>query len=305
MTDYATLQRRRNMIVGGFVLVALCAFVWMLMMFGDLPITVNKLRSYEILIKFPTAPGIGRDTPVQYCGYQIGRVLNVSPPILVKDPNGTPVSHEIRVTCLIQEHFVDIPWNVDIKLMRRGLGSSFIEFIWHPNTPLVRKDPADPRSVFLKDKMVLSGTTGMSSEFFPPEVQEKLENLVDSISALTINANDIIGDEQNKTNIHKTLVYIGEATAQARDTLKSLQKFSDIGGDQLVRITDRLDQSLAEFNKVLVQINQGEGTAGQILNDDRLYQNLVESTMELQLALEQIKKWASEARDKGVRLKMW
>lgn len=303
MTDYATLQRRRNMIVGGFVLVALCAFFWMLMIFGDLPIAVSKIRSYEVLVNFPSAPGVQRDTPVQYCGYQIGRVLHVSPPQLYTDPNGKPLGHQVKVTCLIEEQYEDIPSNVEIRLMRRGLGSSYIEFVWNPEKPLEPKYPDDPRSVFLMDQMVLSGTTGMSSEFFPPEVQKKLEDLVDAIAALAINANEIIGDDANKANIKKTLSHISRAAGQLQDTLRSIQVFSDSGQEQLVRIADKLDQSLSEFNQIFVQLNKGEGTAGRLLHDDRLYENLVDSTLELQLALEQIKKWAAEARDRGIRLK--
>jgi ABC-type transporter Mla subunit MlaD len=303
MSDYATIQRRRNMIVGGFVLVAICALFWMLMMFGDLPIAVSKIRSFEVLIHFPSASGVGRDTPVQYCGYQIGRVLNVSPPMLVKGKDGTPIAHEVKVACLIEERFVDIPSNVEVKLMRRGLGSSYIEFIWNPNKPLEPKDPSNPRSVYLMDQMELVGTTGMSSEFFPPDVQQKLENLVDSISELSANANQIIGNEDNKVNIQKTLAYISQATSQAKETLKSIQTFSDVGTDQMVRVADKLDIALSEFNRVFAQINEGQGTAGRLIKDDRLYENLVDSTVELQLALEQIKKWAAEARDRGIRIK--
>ncbi len=303
MTDYATVQRRRNMIVGGFVLVAICAFFWMLMVFGDLPIAVSKMRSFEVLINFPSAPGIQRDTPVQYCGYQIGRVLNVSPPLIHTDDKGIPIGHLVKVTCLIDEQYKDIPWNVEIKLMRRGLGSSYIEFIWDPQIPLIPKDPDNPRSVYLTDQMVLSGTTGMSSEFFPPEVQQKLENLVDTISALATNANQVIGDEANKTNIKKTLAHITEAAGQLKSTLRSIEDFSETGENQLIRISDKLDLSLSEFTTILARINQGQGTAGQLLHDDRLYENLVDSTLELQLALEQVKKWASEARDRGIRLK--
>lgn len=303
MIDYATQQRRRNLIVGAFVLVALCAFFWMLMVFGDLPVAVGKMRSYEVLIEFPSAPGIGRDTPVQYCGYQIGRVLKVSPPTLVMDSNGQPTGHVIKVVCLIEEKYQDIPWNVDIKLMRRGLGSSYIEFVWDPKKPLVPKYPQNPRSVYLMDQMVLSGTTGLTSEFFPPEVQQKLENLVDAISALALNANQILGDAENQANIRKTLAAVSEATAQARETLKSVQRFTDVGGEQLVRIADKLDASLTEFGRVFAQINAGTGTAGRLITDDRLYENLVDSTLELQMALEQIKKWAAEARDRGIRIK--
>lgn len=303
MMDYAAQQRRRNLIVGGFVLIALCAFFWMLMVFGDLPVFVGKMRSYEILIEFPNAQGIGRDTPIQYCGYQIGRVLKVSPPVLVTDPEGRPTGHVIKVVCLIDQQYQDIPWNVDVKLMRRGLGSSYIEFIWDPEKPLVPKYPDNPRSVYLMDQMVLSGTSGASSEFFPPEVEKKLENLVDAISALATNTNRIIGDADNQANIRKTLAAVSEATAQARDTLKSVQQFTNVGTEQLVRVADKLDLALTEFERVFAQINAGEGTAGRLVTDDRLYENLVDSTLELQMALEQIKKWAAEARDRGIRIK--
>ncbi|HRU14255.1 MAG TPA: hypothetical protein P5017_00865 [Anaerohalosphaeraceae bacterium] len=303
MTDFATQQRRRNMIVGTFVLAGLCALFWMLMIFGDLPIAVSKLRSYEVLIEFESAPGIGRDTPIQYCGYQIGRVLKVSPPFLVKDPDGKPLGHRIRVVCLIEERYRDIPWNVDVKLMRRGLGSSYIEFTWDPKKPLVPKYPDNPRSVYLMSQMVLSGTTGSTSEFFPPEVQKKLEDLVDVITALATNANQIIGDKDNQDNIRKTLAAVSEATAQATETLKSLQQFTDVGSEQIVRIADNLDTAFSEFGHVFAQINAGQGTAGRLIKDDRLYENLVDSTLELQLALDQIKKWAADARDRGLRIK--
>ena len=241
----------------GFVLVAICALFWMLMMFGDLPIAVSKIRSFEVLISFPSASGVGRDTPVQYCGYQIGRVLNVSPPMLVKDKDGTPISHRVKVACLIEEKFVDIPSNVEVKLMRRGLGSSYIEFVWNPNIPLEPKDPSNPRSIFLMDQMELAGTTGMSSEFFPPDVQKKLENLVDSISELSANANQIIGNEDNQANIRKTWPH-QSSHSQAKDTLLSIQNFTDVGKEQIVggRPTG---YCATEFNYLTAQINQDRG----------------------------------------------
>ena len=48
MADYNTMQRRRNMIVGGFVIIALCAFLYMVYKFQELPIVVGRLRSFEI-----------------------------------------------------------------------------------------------------------------------------------------------------------------------------------------------------------------------------------------------------------------
>lgn len=131
MADYNTLQRKRNMIVGGFVVVALCAFLYMVYKFQELPIMVGQLRSFQIMVNFPNAPGAQPNTPVQYCGYQIGRVTNVSPPFLYEDNQGR-MYHHIKVTISIEKEYVDIPSNVDILLMKRGLGSSYIEFQLDP-----------------------------------------------------------------------------------------------------------------------------------------------------------------------------
>ena len=51
MTDYTTMQRRRNIIVGGFVVLAFCAFLWMIFIFGELPVVVSHWKSFKVLVK--------------------------------------------------------------------------------------------------------------------------------------------------------------------------------------------------------------------------------------------------------------
>ena len=50
-------------------------------------------------------------------------------------------------------------------------------------------------------------------------------------------------------------------------------------------------------------INEGEGSAAKVINDGRLYENLLDSSKELQMALEQLKILAADAREKGIKLK--
>ena len=167
MPDYNTLQRRRNMIVGGFVVVALCAFLYMIYKFQELPIVVGKLRSFEIMVNFPNAPGAQPNTPVQYCGFQIGRVVDVSPPFLYTDEQGRRY-HHIKVTISIEKEYVDIPSNVDILLMRRGLGSSYIEFQFNPQKTLEPFDPGDPKTKYLMDGLVMAVSMGATKNITAP-----------------------------------------------------------------------------------------------------------------------------------------
>lgn len=299
--DYQTKQRQRNMIVGIFVILAMAAFLWMLWRFRDLPLAAGKLRSFEVLVYFPEVPGVQKDTPVQYCGYQVGRVLNVAPPR--RYDGESQIRHRVGVTIVIDKKFADIPTYADIQILKRGLGSSYVEIKLDPEK---RTEPVE----FIRDQMVLNGSVGMASEFFPPDVQKKLENLVDSITLLSNNANAIIGDTENQANIKNVLENMDAATVQAKATLESLQKFSDVSaekaellGDKLAVMAETFEGALSELRIVLSKMESGEGTAGKMLNDGRLYENLLESSQELQMALEQLKEWAADAREKGIRIK--
>jgi ABC-type transporter Mla subunit MlaD len=303
MADYYSIQKRRNYIVGAFVLVAFAAFIGILVKFRDLPLFVSKANSFYVIANFRDAPGIQKETPIQFCGYQIGRVIVVSPPLLVKDNQTGKEWHEVGVTMAIDKKYKNIPSNVQVMVMKRGLGSSYIELRADPDEPLKPKIADRPDTVYLCHGMEVHGSLGVSSDFFPPQIQKKLEELVDSISALANNANQIIGDEQNKTNIKKTLEQITAATEQAKNTLKSVQSLSDTGNQEIVKIAENLDATLSQMQQILAKINAGNGTAGKLVNDGRLYENLLDSSGELQMTLEQIKKWAADAREKGIRIK--
>ncbi|MBL7215993.1 MAG: MCE family protein [Phycisphaerae bacterium] len=300
MTDYQTKQRQHNLIVGGFVIIAFFAFVYLLLKFRDLPLFVSKFQSFEILVNFPEAPGIQKDTPVNYCGVQIGRVRHVADP-QVTTADGERKMHKVGVTISINDDFKDIPDDVEIVIMKRGLGSSYIE--------LRDTGHGEPEG-FLGNEMVREGSIAMASEFFPPDVQKKLENLVDSIAALANNMNEIIGDSNNQTNVKKVLENVASATAQAREMFASVQKFSDTGtekvdilSEKVGGVAEQLEGALSEMRQLMAKIDAGEGTAGKMVNDGRLYENLIESSHELELMLEQLKQWAADAREKGIRIK--
>ncbi|MHC4904409.1 MAG: MlaD family protein [Planctomycetota bacterium] len=299
MTDYQAKQRQRNMIVGSFVIIALCAFFYMLFRFRDLPQVVSKFNSFEILVYFPEAPGVQKDTPVQYCGYQIGRVVKVAPPQMRGG------SHKVGVHIAIDDRFADIPEQVDIFLMKRGLGSSFVE-LRDVSSGMTQSGS------FLKNGIVKEdGQVGMASDFFPPEVQDKLEDLVDSIAALTENTNAVIGDSENQANIKKMIANIEAASSQADVTLRSIQTFSDtsseqvqVVGDKIALAAEQLEGILSETRQLLAKIDSGSGTAGKLVNDGRLYENLIESSRELQMLLDQIKQWLAQTQEEGVRVKL-
>ena len=299
MTDYNTAQHKRNMMVGGFVIIAFCAFIWMVFIFGELPVAMSRFGTFRVDVKFPNASGVQENTPVKYCGFQVGRVVNVIPPVLRHDRGPDQSYHYVKAELAIETGY-HIPKNVNVKLMKRGLGSSYIEF-------QLPHELTGPVKGFLQPGMELEGSTGISSEFFPPEFQHKLDSMVDSIGAFANNANEIFGDSNNKTNLKQTLANVTVMTAQFTETLKSIKSFSDSGTVALHDTAQKINNTLIEFQKLLTKANQGDGTAAKLLNDGRLYENLLDSSQELQMALEQWKILAAETREGGVEIgiKLW
>ena len=307
MSDYETTQKKRNVAVGIFVLIGVCSVVWLIYKFGDLPVFASKWRSFEVGVQFPTAPGIQENTPVRFCGYQIGRVTNVKRPEVMKDLNTRQFYHQTLVVLSIDREYDNIPANVKVKLMTRGLGSSYIELKVPPF------DAKQPQREFLVAGSLLQGSTGMTSEFFPEESQKKLDGLIDGINALVKNANDILGDQATKEDFKSTLANLSEATKQTTEAIKEFQEFSAAGTATLknadVRIekvitamvgtSEELSKTAAQLRIILEKVNSGEGTAAKLINDGRFYESLLENTQQMQVLLEKWTSFADEVNEKG------
>jgi len=308
MSDYDYIQQKRNMIVGAFVIVGVCVFIYMVFLFGELPVAMAKLTSFSINVRFPTAPGVQENTPVQYCGYQIGRVTNVSPPTPSRDNDGRFI-HQVAVEMAISKDYSSIPANVKVRLSRRGMGSSFIELSSAPMSP---EDFNTLEPKYLRGGMILQGETGGASELLPEGLQNKIEEFFTKVTTLVDNTNAIIGDPQNKNNLKNTLANLSKATEESIATLQQIKEFSQTGKEKLTAVSDsvtktseELGETLIEVQRVLNKINSGQGTIGKLINDDRLYENLVNSSEELGAAIEKMKKLLDKTSEKGIQVKMF
>ncbi len=329
MSDYESGQRRRDVIVGIFVIIGLAALGWMVFKFGDLPTAISRIRSFVVYVRFPSAPGVQTDTPVRFCGYQIGRVTHVMAPAVLPDDTGRRY-HQTRCVLSINKQYTDIPSNVQAKLMTRGLGSSYIELAVDPNKlPAPPRDPNRPETRFLVNGIELQGSSGVTSEFFPEESQKKLDKLIEGINTFIGNANDIIGDPNNKRNIHATLanitdashnfsVAMEEATKTMEDTRKAIEEFRRLaatGNDtlksvdsqaerlvgSLVNTSAEIGQAMSQLRLAMEKVNAGDGTAGKLINDARLYESLVETTFEMNVLLKDLKQLIDKISEKGLR----
>jgi phospholipid/cholesterol/gamma-HCH transport system substrate-binding protein len=330
VSDYESAQRRRDIVVGLFVIIGLIALGWMIFRFQDLPAVVSQMKSFQIYVQFATASGLESDTPVRFCGYQIGRVTQVMAPQIRTDRNTGQKYHQAVCVLSIDNKYVNIPSNVEVKLMTRGLGSSYLELKEDPSKlPAPPKDPNRPETQFLVDGMLLQGSTGMTSEFFPEESQKELDNLLQAIGTFVANANDIIGDPNNKMNIKGSLAHFSEAARNAAVAMEDARKLMDQATRTLdefktlattgtvslkntdvqvehlvaaiVNTSSELGGAMTQLRLALEKANEGRGTVGHLVNDAKLYENLLESTEQLSRLLKDLQGLIDKVSEKGIR----
>ncbi len=264
-------------------------------------------------------------------------------PEILEDLETHLTYYQTKVVLRIDKRYGAIPADVVVKMMTRGLGSSYIELKQDPRKPAGDK--------FLENEIILQGSTGMTSEFFPEESQKKLDGLIDGLEKLIANANDIIGDNDSKENMKKMLANLAEASEQAKNTLQEFEKLAAAGtatlknadtkvqeivasvvetSDQIklfattgtstlksldakaerlvvamVDTSEQLSGAMGELQSVLEKVNNGQGTAARILNDGTFYENLLENTDQLQTLLEEMRAFIAEWRNKSIDVKIF
>jgi virulence factor Mce-like protein len=87
------------------------------------------------------------------------------------------------------------------------------------------------------------------------------------------------------------------AIADARSQITTL-------GDSLGKRLDELAASLDSVKSISAKIDSGTGTAGQLVNDPKLYQSFVDTTRQLNMTLNDLNRLVKQWEQEGVRLKI-
>lgn len=145
-------------------------------------------------------------------------------------------------------------------------------------------------------------------------LQIKIESMLSSADSLFAGVSNVL-DNNTQTNLKKTLENLSittnnlnKASLAAVNILDQNQEqlnatFSNIKmtSDNLKTITDSIEnnqigytirsftKTVEGLNKIVASIESGQGTAGMLINDDVLYQNLSDASEELEQLLSDLK----------------
>src|SRR5688572_20952153 len=68
---------KKNLMVGGTVLVALILLGWMILKFSDAPFRLFAKEQMPIKLQAPSAEGVSEGTAIYYLGVSVGRVVKI------------------------------------------------------------------------------------------------------------------------------------------------------------------------------------------------------------------------------------
>ncbi len=145
-------------------------------------------------------------------------------------------------------------------------------------------------------------------------LQQKVENTIVSADSMLTAINQIL-DDSTRNNIRGTFKELNATVSSFKGTATELEGILGRNSEKLDRTFTNLDEMSTNFNKlsdtlatvnigkmtndlekvigdfeqISDNLNSGQGTAGKLLNDDKVYQNLDRATLQLEQLLQDIK----------------
>ena len=135
----------------------------------------------------------------------------------------------------------------------------------------------------------------------------------------------IFGDVENQENLKTSMANLAKATEKADKAMDAMKEFADetrksfvtaagsadaVGKrvDQLalklIEDAEKISTLLSTVNRIAVKLEKGEGTAGKLLDDPKLYNNLLDITKQTKVMLKELSDLVKTWKESGVKVKM-
>lgn len=323
---------RRNVIVGATVLVAMLILGWMILKFGGG--MASPFAPEQIPVTFTTAraDGVSDGSAILYRGVESGRVVRLTL---------SPDQKSVTINALINQHPA-LPGNV-IGVIRNqsllGTGAAIVLELkdTEPSGVIQRGQMIEARFVGLE--VLPPEFADLATELRATVRQFRDSNLVNHIDAEVRRAGELIeslkkwtDDPALRQDLEKTLANVRTATETANRVAANLESFSQklekLSDETTVTVTQarttitrseeqvmslstqvgqRLQQTavlLEQFQSIAAKIDNGQGTAGQLVNDKRLYESLVDTSRELNATIKDLKRLVEQWEQEGISFKL-
>jgi len=334
MTSY-----RKNVLVGVTVLGGLLALAFMVLKFSDRPARLFAPDRFKVVFTSDRSDGISEGSPVLYRGVEVGRVsgariaddgqrvimdveLNLHPPLPSNVRGSIKVQNLIGSGAAISlEPATDLPVGVIKAGMEFTATFAGLDLL-PPQFTLLSESLRQTIDEIRKTNLIgnLSGTiasVGKTAEqagvaigelehlLGDEKVRSDLKSAVANLNDTTASAKRIGAKlETFGENVNKLSADASETVVQAKATIVKAETHMDDLSKRLAGRIEQIAKVLEDVHSITTKIDEGNGTAGQLVNDTRLYEALVDSTRELNLTIKDMKRLVEQWEQEGVTLKL-
>ena len=321
---------QRNTIVGAVVLVGLGILGWMILQFANRAASFFLTTGMPITLTAGRADGVAEGSQVTYRGVNVGRVTGV------RRVAGAPEGADIVIDALIEAD-PPLPANLEGRIKQTSLlgasatitlepGPDELDPASRPATadgprlPPLLVEGANLRAEYVPDITSLGDnirglTNSLQDLIGDPRVKEdvhvslanirettesakhlgaRLEKLSDRLDEIADNSNGTISEAHE--TVKDVRATVKDARATVNDGRRELRKFS-------ANLNQRMEQvalSLQHVQSVARKVDEGEGTAGQLVNNPKLYESLADTVAEMNLMVRDMRRLIQQWEQEGI-----
>ena len=139
-------------------------------------------------------------------------------------------------------------------------------------------------------KKTLKGLSSTLDDEFQNNLNSSLSSLNSTLSSLSYSLSPSGSLGKSLSNVETITGSLAENSESMGTTLQNLESItSDLDSANIDQTLLKLDSTMIEVNAIMAKINNGEGTAGLIVNDSSLYMNLASASSSLDSLLVDLK----------------
>jgi phospholipid/cholesterol/gamma-HCH transport system substrate-binding protein len=316
---------RRNIMVGATVLGALIILGWMILKFGEKPAKLFAPPSMSVRFIADRADGLAEGSMIEYRGVAVGRVLVVQRTV---DNLHVAIDGVVDV-------MPPLPANVVGEIRSSGLlgaGSAVRLALTNskPEGKLAAGSTLTARfvglEVFPPEFSDLAGELRQSArQFRETNLIPHIDEQVQKVGRILDSIEKVSGDPKVQDDMRLAIANIRSASAMANrigagierattqfsDTLAEVKTTAAKAGGSIETVSrqlqDRFTQiarALSNMESITGKLDQGRGTVGQLINDPKLYESLVETSRELNATILDLKRLVEQWEQEGIAFKV-
>lgn len=288
--------------VGAVALVTLVVFIWLFSFLKGKNLFKKTVNYYCV---YNEIGGLAESSPVEINGYKVGVVQSID---FVDAETGRllvvfSVNRNFRLPLNTVAEIVPVSIIAGMKVQFVfGDGPGFHEF----GDTIPGRLSAGLLSTIetelmpVKDRItdliiVLDSVISSVNDIMDPEFKKNLNGAVSNLSNTSESINNIIGSKERELkesveNLTRFTQMLANSSDEISNTFRNLSTFSDtLAAADIYTSVSNLKSTLEQTSTMLGNINDGKGSAGLLLTNDSLYNNLTQSLASMDELLRDLK----------------